>query len=67
MPCFWLIRFGSAFQGRAACSDGRKFLLKGKRKSTWVETISKLCGVSRWAPPFWQKVDLNFELCDWVM
>ena len=19
-----------------------------------------------WAPPFWQKVNLKFELCDWV-
>ena len=41
--------------------------MRGKRNPPRVPTISKQCGVSGWAPPFWQKVGLNFELCDWVM
>ena len=49
------------------CCIGRKCLVRGKRNPSRVPTISKQCGVSGWAPPFWQKVGLNFELFDWVM
>ena len=49
------------------CCIGRKCLVRGKRNPPRVPTISKQCGVSGWAPPFWQKVGLNFELFDWVM
>ena len=46
------------------CCIGRKLLVRGKRNPPQVPTISKQCGVSGWAPRFWQKVGLNFELFD---
>ena len=32
----------------------------GKRRRQLKKT-------DRWAPPFWQKVDLKVEICDWVL
>lgn len=62
--------FGSAFRlwGLGLLLDWKKGMLVRRNRNcerhTRVATISKQCGVSGWAPPFWSKVDLKFELWD---